>query len=65
MRMPRFQHGWLPQFTQITDVLGSPQWVARVRLRDYPGDEHETCKIPDEDSTWLDCEDYCGTTPGV
>jgi len=27
---------------------------AKRRIPVYTGDEHETCKIPDEDSTWLD-----------
>ena len=33
MSMPRFPHRRLPQFTQIADVLGNHNGVARLRLR--------------------------------
>jgi hypothetical protein len=31
--MPRFQQGWLPQFTPMANVLGNPPWGARMWLR--------------------------------
>ena len=48
--MPRFQHGRLPQFTQIADVLGNPQWDSQSAAARWSR-PHAVQKLPGQSPT--------------